>query len=123
MNNNNNKVYEVLLDHQDWDKVIINKNKSKKDAENTHKQQNIISKNVKLEKKIEQGELFHNKVPLSLRNEIVKQRNLKKWTQKELANKINLSIQIINEIESGKAIYNHVHINKIKRILKIPKNI
>ena len=55
MNNNNNKVYEVLLDHQDWDKVIINKNKSKKDAENTHKQQNIISKNVKLEKKIEQG--------------------------------------------------------------------
>ena len=53
----------------------------------------------------------------------MKQRNLKKWTQKELANKINLSIQIINEIESGKAIYNHVHINKIKRILKIPKNI
>ena len=38
---------------------------------------------------------------------------------KQLAQKCNLPLQIINEIETGKAIYNHQHINKIKRVLKI----
>ena len=40
-------------------------------------------------------------------------------TQKQLAQKVNLSLQIISNIESGKAIYNHQHINKLKRFLKI----
>ena len=50
---------------------------------------------------------------------IIQGRNAKNFTQKQLANSINLPLQVVSEIESGKAIYNHQHINKIKRYLKI----
>ena len=40
-------------------------------------------------------------------------------TQKELAQRCNFNVQIVNDIETGKAIYNHIHINKIKRVLKM----
>ena len=109
-----------MLDHQDWKTIQINnkkkhveeKNEKKKYSDNTLLQRSI-------EKKADNDELKHKKLTLELRNNIIKTRNSLKLTQKELANKTNLSVQIINDIESGKAIYNHQHIQKLKRILKI----
>ena len=111
---------ENILDHQDWKTLIVKKTKEKKNI-NTPKITKVMDPNVKMEKKIEEGKMEHNKITNELRSLIQKGRCSKGLTQKELANRINLPASVINDIESGKAIYNHVQINKIKRFLNIPK--
>lgn len=109
---------ESILDHQDWKPIILGKTKIKKDKEKT-KITKIADPNVKMEKKIEEGKLEHKKITNELRAQIQKGRSTNGLTQKDLANRVNLPLSVINDIESGKAIYNHNHINKIKRVLKI----
>jgi putative transcription factor len=50
-------------------------------------------------------------------------RSEKKMTQKELAQKCNMDVSIINEIERGTCVYNAAHVNKIQSVLgvKIPR--
>lgn len=109
-----------ILDHQDWKTLIVKKTKEKPDK-NKPKITKVGDPNVKMEKKIEEGKLEHKKITTELRVQIQQGRASKGLTQKQLANSVNLPQSIINEIESGKAIYNHVHINKIKRVLGIKK--
>ena len=47
----------------------------------------------------------------------------KKLTQKELAQKCNMDVSIVSEIERGGCVYNPTHVNKIQSILgvKIPR--
>ena len=119
MSSNNND----LFDHQDWKTIIMNssikKDKGPIVSVTKSKNSNFDQNAIKLEKKVENDELKHSKVPDDLRIKIIQIRNSKKLTQKQLANGVNLPLNIISEIESGKAIYNHQHINKIKRYLKI----
>ena len=107
-----------LDNHQDW-KTIIIKN-PKQNVKNTKKKINNTNiKKISIEKKADNDELKHKQLSTDLRISIQKARCSKNLTQKELAQKINVSHQIISDIESGKAIYNEQHINKIKRFLKI----
>ena len=106
---------------------------SKKEYKNLQQQidslQKQLNKNPKpsqasqkaksIEKKADEGNLKHKHITKELRLQIQQARNSKGLTQKQLANNCQLTQQIINDIESGKAIYNHQHINKIKRHLKI----
>ena len=113
-----NEKYFNHLDHQDWKTITVNKTKDK----NVSKPKQKITNNSKekiLEKKIDEDNLKHKKITPELKQKIIQSRCSQKLTQKQLAQKCNLPLQIINEIETGKAIYNHQHINKIKRILKI----
>ena len=80
---------------------------------------NNSEKIISVEKKADNDELHHKQLTLELRQTIQKARCLKSLTQKQLANNVNLPIQVIADIESGKAIYNGQHINKIKRYLKL----
>jgi putative transcription factor len=47
----------------------------------------------------------------------------KKLTQKELAQKCNMDVSIVAEIERGGCVYNATHVNKIQTVLgvKIPR--
>ena len=47
----------------------------------------------------------------------------KKLTQKELAQKCNMDVSIIAEIERGGCVYNAAHVNKLQSVLgvKIPR--
>jgi len=106
------------LDHQDWKTIIIKK--PKENVKNsTKKINNDSQKKISVEKKAEEGDLKQKKITLELRQSIIKARVDKKLTQKQLANQLNFTLQIISDIESGKALYNPQHINKIKRFLKI----
>lgn len=117
------------LDHQDWKNIIVRTKhkglptdeKKTKVVKNKSSEKNKVD--IKLEKKVDEGDMKHKIVSLKLRQEIQKRRTSQNLTQKDLATRINLPVTIINEIESGKAIYNHQHMNKIKRFLKIPKEI
>ena len=113
--------YLDQLDHQDWNTIVV---KKKQDPEKVaaglkcnknHEGQKLL----KLEKKADNDELKHDKITNELRVKIQQGRSSKGLTQKQLANNINMPLQKIQEIESGKAIYNAQDINKIKRFLKI----
>jgi len=122
MNKGNSDVekYYNHLDHQDWNTIVVKKDKNKdKDKVESNKKNTTDVKAKKLEKKVEDDDLKHKKIPNDLKQKIIVGRCSKKMTQKELAQKCNFPLQVINDIETGKAIYNHVHINKIKRVLKI----
>ena len=111
------KYYEHL-DHQDWNTIIVKKKSQDKGNEIKKKSSgDIISK--KIEKKVQEDDLKHKKIPNDLKQIIIQGRCSNKMSQKQLAQKCNFPLQVISDIESGKAIYNHVQINKIKRILKI----
>ena len=113
----NNKYYDNL-DHQDWKTIVVKK--PQENIKNSKKKpSNDTLKKISIEKKAENDELYHKKLTVELRQSIMKARVAKSLTQKQLANSVNLSQQIISDIESGKAIYNYQHINKIKRFLKL----
>ena len=109
------------LDHQDWKQVIIKKKDSKNTGTNTNTKTKKLSDkqqtDIKLLKQVENDELKHKKVPPEVRKQIQQKRGALKWTQKQLAQKCNLQVSIINDIETGKATYNPQHITKIKRAL------
>ena len=108
-----------LDNHQDW-KTIIIKNPKQNVKNSTKKINNNTNvKKISIENKADNDELKHKQLSTDLRMSIQKARCSKNLTQKELAQKINVSHQIISDIESGKAIYNGSHINKLKRFLKI----
>jgi ribosome-binding protein aMBF1 (putative translation factor) len=109
------------LDHQDWTTVTLKTKKTIKqeNKQTTKKLSQAQQRDNKLLKKAENDELKHDKVPQDLRTKIIQTRASLKWKQKDLAQKCNFPVTVINEIESGKAIYNPQHINKIKRILKL----
>ena len=111
--------YFEHLDHQDWKTIKVNKD-PKENIEKKKKKVNSNIQNIKkIEKKAEEDNLKHIKITNELKNNIIKGRIAIGLTQKELSKKCNFPLQIINEIETGKAIYNYNHINKIKRVLKM----
>jgi len=109
-----------LDNHQDW-KTIIIKNPKQNVKNSKKKVNNTNIKKISIENKADNDELKHKQLSTDLRISIQKARCSKNLTQKELAQKINVSHQIISDIESGKAIYNEQHINKLKRFLQLHK--
>ena len=55
----------------------------------------------KIEKQIEDGNLKHKKMDVSFGKELQKKRLSKGMTQKDLAQKLNIPVKDINDIESG----------------------
>ena len=111
------------MEHQDWDIIYTRGNKElekDKEKEKEKNKKNIsFVKEKKIDKKIEEGNLKHDKIKLDICKQIQQKRLERGMTQKELANKLNISPKIISEIESGKAIKNQQLISKIKKNLNI----
>jgi ribosome-binding protein aMBF1 (putative translation factor) len=118
--------------HQDWNTVILRPNKSQtvtkekqlNNVKSNHTSQTnntIISKN-KLD---DNPETFNHKgISKELADTIKNKRIELKLTQGMLAQKINEKVNVIQEVENMKAVYNHVIINKILRALGLSlKNI
>jgi ribosome-binding protein aMBF1 (putative translation factor) len=108
------------LEHQNWTPQVIRKKNDNVDGGGPKKKiSQAQQRDNKLMKRADNDDLKHDKITLELMVKIQQGRASQKWTQKDLANRCNLPVTVINEIESGKAIYNPQQINKIKRILKI----
>ncbi len=69
----------------------------------------------------DQGENYkdHRKIPRELAEAIRSARISLKLTQEQLAKQINVRPVIINDIEAQRGTYDHVVIERIKRVLKI----
>ena len=120
------KHFKVLdkqsVSHQDWTPILVNtKSKPSKGASNqpTKNLSNSQLQENKLLKQADNDELSHTKISADIRKQIQQKRSALGLTQKQLAQKVNFPVSIINEIETGKAIYNPQQINKLKRFLKL----
>ena len=125
------------MNFQDWNVVSWDKrgerskNESKKDYINNQTRKNNTVSSLKTQslnsnkidipniKKIEKEEdtFVIKTVSLNVSKRIAQKRCEQKLTQKELAFKLNLPEKIIKEYEAGKAVTNHVILNKIEKIL------
>lgn len=113
--------------HQDWTPVVFNKKSNDKDKNEKRTSSSSSSSslsNVGVYKAASDDEMKKTKyVSKNTSQAIMSARSEKKMTQKELAQKCNMDVSIINEIERGTCVYNATHVNKIQSVLgiKIPR--
>ena len=121
------------MEHQDWKPIVLKKTgralneiNKKKGNTSTVKKFNSWSNsqtqnNNNLKKIDEETETFKiEHVSHDLKVRIQRARTNKKLSQKELANKMNVNVNIIQEYENGKATPNPQMLNKMSRILGVP---
>ena len=110
-------------DCQDWTPVTFNKRPSTTSA--THKPATTSSlANVGVYKAASDDDAKKTKYVSKATSDTIKtSRCEKKLTQKELAQRCNMDVAIVNEVERGGGVYNAVHINKMQSVLgvKIPR--
>lgn len=113
------------MSHQDWTPVVFNKkSKDEKEKEKPTSSSSSSLSNVGVYKAASDDDIKKTKyVSKNTSQAIMSARSEKKMTQKELAQKCNMDVSIINEIERGVCVYNATHVNKIQSILgvKIPR--
>ena len=100
------------MDHQDWKPVTYTKLKKvdhKTQCESTQKKSKLDN---------ETESFVHKQVDTSFKVEMQKARLKAKITQKELATRLNVKVNIINSYETGTCIPNNAFIAKIDTILK-----
>lgn len=94
---------------QDWEPVIWQKPKQLTQIKPNKKTSNLDSDEP----------LAPEKSTLDLRLRIIKGRNIKKLTQKQLAEKLNIQTNLINNYENGKEKPTNQHIQKLSKILGV----
>ena len=127
------------MNFQDWKPVSWNKIGEKHKGEsknayinnqmrknNTVTTNKVVSNKTQIDgvsnlKKVEKEEetFKHATVSLSMSKRIAQERCEKKMTQKDLANALSLPFKIIQDYEAGKAIPNHIVLNKIEKALGV----
>lgn len=104
---------------QDWKQVVFRKS----DTKVTSRQENaktINNQSVDENKLFTETETFHHKkVSTEDGKKIQRARLDAKLTQAQLAQKINIQVKDINDLENGKAIYNGNILSKVKKVLQI----
>ena len=105
------------MDCQDWKPVIF---KKKTSSEKEHQKINSMRVSHGTKKIVENPDSFQiNKVTKKMGKQISTARLSEKLSQKELANKINISSKTVQDYENGKARPNGNIINKLNRVLNI----
>ena len=112
------------MNHQDWEQITINnkpkinkkiQKKTVRKLESTAMDVDDLGNGHKLKKK--------KVIDSKLSREINEKRLLKNFkTQKDLANRLNINIVEVRRCETIGSTYNVDVLNKIKRVLGIPKN-
>ena len=104
------------MEHQNWEQYIIHCNPNKKNNKDNKKIKiKELTKEQKIEKKDDDGDLKHKKIDKIFSQKLQKARLNKNLTQKQLANKLNIQVTIINDYECCRGNYNGQIIGKLKR--------
>jgi DNA-binding XRE family transcriptional regulator len=111
------------MNHQNFDITHIINPKKQKVEKNIEQRKGDTSIKDELKKLDDNNEVFSiQKIPRALSKELINFRIKLKYTQKDIAQKLNIQQNIYNELENGKALYNNqnkILINKIENILKV----
>lgn len=95
---------------QDWTPVVFKKKTVADKPKHVE-----VSPLKKLDENKESFE--HKKIPKYISDAVRKTRTDKKMTQDQLAKLINEKPCVVNDIENGRGVYDHMKINKILRAL------
>ena len=107
------------LEGQDWETVVFSKPKSTNNNNSSNKAPvKLTDEQIRLNK-LENGELQIKKINTDLKIKIQQARKNKNLTQADLAKKINVKQNIINDLESGKGEKNNNLLGKIERALGV----
>lgn len=115
--------YENNNDCQDWTEVKIgggrvSYDKNKKNVITQNKTNTQNQPGTKTFQKLDSEDIYvAPKIDKNVSLDVQTKRNLCCLTQKELATQLNLPVNIINEIESGKSSQNKGLINRINKFL------
>lgn len=122
----------MAYSHQDWKPVILRvkqeKNgKSEKDVRRALQNGGIVETHVKtcgqdvLSQKLDDNreDFHHKKIPKEIADAVKNKRIELKLTQAQLAQRINEKVNIIQDIENMKCVYNHIIINKTLKALNL----
>jgi ribosome-binding protein aMBF1 (putative translation factor) len=104
------------MEHQDWNTVYVTPKKNQGTGDK--KKQYVKSKEQKMNDAEEEGKLTHKKMDIEFGKTLQKYRLSQNMTQKDIAQKLNIPVKDINEIESGKMKHNGQLMGKIKRLMK-----
>lgn len=102
------------MEHQDWNNFIVN---PKGKNNNIEKKQYVKSKEQQMDENEENGKLSHKKMDSEFGKSLQKYRLSQNMTQKDIAQKLNIPVKDINEIERGKMKHNGQLMGKIKRLM------
>lgn len=91
------------MEHQDWDTIYVRGNKELNKDKKSKKEK---TKEQKMDDKIEEGNFSFKKMDSSYGKHIQKLRMSQGMNQKDLAQKLSISVKDITEIENGKAKHN-----------------
>lgn len=109
-----------MYEHQDWNTITFKTKSSNKAQVETHLRSKLIQSDnpVNVKKLDDNPETFGlKKVDRELADAIKNKRCQLKMTQVVLAQRINEKPNVIQEVETMKAVYNHIIINKILKSL------
>ena len=112
------------MSHQDWETVTFSNKKLNKSAQNVDSAPKKPSANIqalKIENKVDNTDekLTIKTFDTNAVRAIIKARGELNLTQKELANKINVSDAVIKSIEQNKEPNNPTILNKLQKVLKV----
>ena len=105
------------MEHQDWVVKTVKPKNNNQEGGNKSKQY-VKSKEQKMNDAEEEGKLTHKKMDSEFGKTLQKYRLSQGLTQKDIAQKLNIPVKDINEIESGKMKHNGQLLGKIKRLMK-----
>ena len=112
------------MSHQDWETVTFSNKKPNKSAQivdGTPKKPSANIQALKIENKVDNTDekLTIKTIDTSAVRAIIKARGELALTQKDLANKINVSDSVIKSIEQNKEPNNTALLNKLQKVLKV----
>ena len=105
------------MEHQDWEVKVVKPKKSNNNQEGGKTKQYTKSNEQKMNESEESGKLSHKKMDSEFGKTLQKYRLSQNMTQKDIAQKLNIPVKDINEIESGKMKHNGQLMGKIKRLI------
>jgi ribosome-binding protein aMBF1 (putative translation factor) len=106
--------------HQDWKQVIVKKSKATKkmEAKKNPKKQNAPG--TKKFQELDGNEIVKPKmIDKNIAKQLQQARSVKKLKQKEVAQRLNVPVSMIQNIENGKAKLNKAFVNKLKKFYGI----
>ncbi len=109
------------MDHQDHTVIIFRKKPKQLTTTTEIKPKNNVDLHaIKIENEQENFKIAT--IPKNISNQIAQARNVQKYTQKEMAQKLGIQINIYVTLENGKAQWNgptKQMVNKIQNVLRI----
>lgn len=100
------------MEHQDWKPVVWNKKNKQKDTKHNQRQGNKTFRQLDSD-----NPLAPSKITLKYGQAIQKERCKNNMTQKQLAQKINVSVAVIRSYETSNTVPNGIILQKINKLL------